>query len=635
VILHGSASPTQSFRTVRAGRLTAELDGIDLRYVRDGGVEFVRRTYAAVRDPEWRTIEGEIFSLELDVDDDSFALRFSCRHRRDEIDFSWSGSIVGTPESVITLSLDGEANRSFEYARIGFCVLHPVGLEGAARLRGRTEQGDIEGRLPGLVAPQGFVDGVYVPMFGPVSELELELEDGGGVRIAFAGDLWEMEDQRNWTDASFKTYSTPMSLGYPHTLGAKGRLHQFVRIASVAPASARPWRAGPVRVELGGPAGAMPEIGIAVSDGDTPTARELDALRVVAPEYVRGRLDLGGDWERALALVRSTSEPLGVPIELAVAADPNRLEAFDELGDALTGIQLARVLVFVRGAETATPDETTPPELVVAARERLRSTAPVGGGTEMEFCELNRTRPAAAAMDGIAFSIVSQVHASDDLSVAETASAQAATVETLETFADGRPIHVGPIQLRYPPAPGEPSAGPILPESVDPRQLSLFGAAWTVASIGSLARAGAASLTYFETLGWRGLVEREAGSPQPQLFPSTPLQIFPLAHVLADAAEWSGRRILAASVTRPFELGVVAVDDALLVSNLSPRPLSTEIAPLGGVYAARRLCVSAYEEAAADPRGFRVRSETIRATGDTLPLELEPFETVRLVSSAA
>jgi len=28
-----------------------------------------------------------------------------------------------------------------------------------------------------------------------------------------------MEDQRNWTDASFKTYSTPLALGFPHRSG--------------------------------------------------------------------------------------------------------------------------------------------------------------------------------------------------------------------------------------------------------------------------------------------------------------------------------------------------------------------------------------------------------------------------------
>lgn len=30
-----------------------------------------------------------------------------------------------------------------------------------------------------------------------------------GVISEFEGDVFEMEDQRNWTDASYKTYCTP------------------------------------------------------------------------------------------------------------------------------------------------------------------------------------------------------------------------------------------------------------------------------------------------------------------------------------------------------------------------------------------------------------------------------------------
>ena len=32
------------------------------------------------------------------------------------------------------------------------------------------------------------------------------------------GDTFEMEDQRNWTDASYKTYVRPLALPWPYTL---------------------------------------------------------------------------------------------------------------------------------------------------------------------------------------------------------------------------------------------------------------------------------------------------------------------------------------------------------------------------------------------------------------------------------
>ena len=48
-IRYGSNQPLPERRTLHAGPLTAELENADLRYVRVGGVEIVRRLYFAVR----------------------------------------------------------------------------------------------------------------------------------------------------------------------------------------------------------------------------------------------------------------------------------------------------------------------------------------------------------------------------------------------------------------------------------------------------------------------------------------------------------------------------------------------------------------------------------------------------------
>ena len=41
-----------------------------------------------------------------------------------------------------------------------------------------------------------------------------------GVTCRMEGDTFEMEDQRNWTDASYKTYVRPLALPWPYTLAA-------------------------------------------------------------------------------------------------------------------------------------------------------------------------------------------------------------------------------------------------------------------------------------------------------------------------------------------------------------------------------------------------------------------------------
>jgi hypothetical protein len=82
-----------------------------------------------------------------------------------------------------------------------------------ARHRARTPAGEREGTFPDLIGQQAIVDGAYQALFPAYDRLEVELGGGGTLVFEFEGDLWETEDHRNWTDANFKTYSTPISRG--------------------------------------------------------------------------------------------------------------------------------------------------------------------------------------------------------------------------------------------------------------------------------------------------------------------------------------------------------------------------------------------------------------------------------------
>src|SRR5579859_6128541 len=96
LVLHGTERPLSELRWLRAGPLRAALDGVDLRYVKLGEIELVRRIYVAVRDRNWNTIPGVPSEVEVTEDEDSFEVRFEVRHTGHETDFSWAGAIVGT-----------------------------------------------------------------------------------------------------------------------------------------------------------------------------------------------------------------------------------------------------------------------------------------------------------------------------------------------------------------------------------------------------------------------------------------------------------------------------------------------------------------------------------------------------------
>src|SRR5437899_5275691 len=118
-----------------------------------------------------------------------------------------------------------------------------------------------------------------------------------------------------------------------------------------------------------------------------------------------------------------------------------------------------------------------------------------------------------------------------------------------------KPVVLSPITLkiRQDTAKRAEAGTPNLPPDVDPRQMSLFGAGWTLGSIARLAATGHVhSLTYFETIGWRGVMERDCGSPLPDQFPSIAGSVYPMYHVFADIAEFPGRQIQPAHSTHPL-----------------------------------------------------------------------------------
>ena len=70
------------------------------------------------------------------------------------------------------------------------------------------------------------------------------------------GDTFEMEDQRNWTDASYKTYVRPLALPWPYTLAKGTVIEQAVRLSVHGTPAARARRDSAVVVRIGEETGA-------------------------------------------------------------------------------------------------------------------------------------------------------------------------------------------------------------------------------------------------------------------------------------------------------------------------------------------------------------------------------------------
>ena len=122
--------------------------------------------------------------------------------------------------------MDGKALSAFRRNRIGFCVLHPVPVCVGKPCVVQTTDGHTEsGAFPDLISP-------HQP-FQNMRSIRHEAAPGVWAEVSFEGDVFEMEDQRNWTDASYKTYCTPISLPYPVLVPAETEIKQAVTLALV------------------------------------------------------------------------------------------------------------------------------------------------------------------------------------------------------------------------------------------------------------------------------------------------------------------------------------------------------------------------------------------------------------------
>ncbi|HLY73905.1 MAG TPA: hypothetical protein VKU80_07265, partial [Planctomycetota bacterium] len=335
------------------------------------------------------------------------------------------------------------------------------------------------------------------------------------------------------------------------------------------------------------PTGTLPRLGLGTASHGKPlTPLEVSTLKALHLTHLRLDLTPGAS-DADVQLLRASSEAraLGVRLEIALhltdAAEQELKNLIPKLvrADAPIGTWL----IFHKS------EKTTSLKWVALAREILipfHPDAHVGAGTNAYFAEINRAHP-PKDVELLCYSINPQVHAFDNRTLVENLEGMEATVESARLIGENHPMAIGPITLRprfNPNAIGTETETPPgeLPARVDPRQMSLFGAGWTLGSLKALARPGVYSLTYYETTGRLGVMEREKDPPLHPAFPSMPGWAFPLYHVLADVGEFAGAGILPWTSGNDLVVEGIGLTKngktRILLANLTERPQKVRLA---------------------------------------------------------
>jgi D-apionolactonase len=539
--------------SLSAGPLSLGFLNGDLRRISLGAREVLQRVYVAVRDRRWATLPNQIAQLELQRAEAGFTITWNARNVSSEIDFEWTALVTAQADGSITFSFDGIARRDFLRNRIGLCILHPQTC-GGGRCRFVTSTTQGEGAFPEIISPhQPFKD---------LSSFSHEVEPGVWARIDYEGDRFEMEDQRNWTDASFKTYSTPLDLPFPVEVREGERIGQKVTI-SLRDAGDRPlvpdhaharrvWPAGhslgSVPVKVGGPSGrVLCALGFGVGDYGSEDGGVIDLAARLSPSHLRTEVHLDRQgWPLSLERGARIAQALGVPLWCLVTATERRLP--EELVHALVQCPSTPQALLVTRSSPPWNTEAGTIQTLRADCARLNYHPRIGGGTDAWFAQLNRTRPEPRALDFVFYPATPQVHAEDSLSIIENLPGLSATVSTGRSIFGGKPIVVSPVTLqpRFIPSFWEGAAD-------DFRQRDRFGAVWSVMAVKHLSEAGAEAATFFELEGPQGLFSRDANAPQ-----GTPLP-YPVYYVFRELSAWTEAELLEVESGDPRRIDALAL----------------------------------------------------------------------------
>lgn len=539
-----------------AGALSAVLAGDRLQAVQVAGHLALDTVYVAVRDAGWRDVPGSVVDSSTAPTSTGTISTVEVRHQLDDIDFRWQGVIHASPGQ-LSFTMDGVAASSFEANRIGFCLLHPQALKGQP-VHVSGPGGEQAGTFPAEIsANQLFVD-VERMRYGVGGSTELE--------IRFEGDLFEVEDHRNWSDPGWKTYGTPLSAPRPRQYGPGQRIRQVIRLLAHPATSSVPRLANdPVaRVSVGRDvAGIVPLLGLGACclPSVAPAARA--AVRDLRPRHLHVELEDGTAWPARLELAAEEAAGLGVPLDVGVVAAPSRVAYMvRRIGQTA---ELGRLSVF------SPARHTTEAGTVAAARRavhRAGRDVQIGGGSRAHFAELNRGHFDTGDWDFVTYGLTPQVHHTDDSSILATTAAVGDGVAQARMIGRGAPVDVGPITLRPRFNAAAERFDPLPPDSdgpdVDDRQHTPLTAVYLAAAVSGLV--GARAATAFRTIGPRGIVTADGKTT-------------PAAEVFAVLSSLGGASVRQATSTGGVTTLAAVAPPGLLVlaSNTTSRAIPLQL----------------------------------------------------------
>ncbi|HRX36711.1 MAG TPA: hypothetical protein P5337_09950 [Aestuariivirga sp.] len=639
--LYGTEVPDAKRRILTAGPITAMLDNGALRYIRYRGVEVLRGIAYLVRDKDWGTYGPAITDLKVKQGKDGFAVSYSATCKDKNQGIRYKATIEANAKGVVKFSATGTPLTDFLTNRTGFVVLHPLaGVVGEPVEIVHTDGKTKKSKFPKIISPSQ-------PVF-EIRSLKHQVMPGVTATVLMEGNKFEMEDHRNWMDASYKTYVCSLLDPWPYTLKKGEAFDQSITVTIEGkPTQKLAKSSGGIAVSVGAPKGRLPAMGIGVPMAEARHAlANIEPISMLKPAHfvcqIDGREKGQADAAEAFAALRAKT---GVPATLEIIL-PAKAPATDEMHAIASELRVADfkpdaiVITQMHDLKSFQPNTPRPwgpayEEMASAVRASFPDVT-VGGGMLSYFTELNRKRPPKGVFDFITHTVCPIVHAADDISVMETLESLPSIIASTRAMIGKAPYHWGPSSIPCRDNPygaavsANPGNGRVCLADMDPRQRGLFAAAWNLGLAAAAARGGVQSVAFGAVTGPQGAVYRKTDYKQPW-FDGANASVYPVYHVLAGLMDASGSRLVESTSSAPSTVVSLAhhgkAGPVLWLANLTPDAQKVKVAGMAGPAMVHRISDGTFARAAKSAGHFA--GATAKKIGT---VELGPYEAARIAA---
>ncbi len=627
--LFGTEVPDGKKRTLTAGPISAVIDNGAVRYIRYQGAEVLRGVSYLVRDKNWGTTAAVIENLKVRQGKDGFKLSYSATCRDATQGLRYEAEIEASAKGVLRFTANATPLTDVLTNRTGFVVLHPlVGVVGQPVQILHTDGKTEKSRFPKYISPGQ-------PVF-EIRSLKHMVMPGVTAMVLMEGNKFEMEDHRNWMDASYKTYVCSLLDPWPYTLKKGQSFTQSITVMIEGKAQVKAAKAtARITVDVGGAKGRIPAIGIGVPMAQAAaTLAAVENAVAAQPAHLVCQIDGRMDGAEATsATFRQLREKTGRPVTLEIIL-PAKAPAMDEVSAIARDVRAgglqpdAIVITQMHDLKSFQPNTPRPwgptyEEMAAAVRKHFPGVK-LGGGMLSYFTELNRKPVPNGLFDFVTHSVCPIVHAADDTSVMETLESMPSIIASTRHMIGKTPYHLGPssISCRDNPygadvAPN-PGQGRVCLSDADPRQRGVLAAAWNLGLVAAAARGGINVMTLGAFTGPQGII--------------APDGLVPAYHVIAGLAAASGAKRLEAVSSQPARIETVAFEArqgrGLWLANLTGEKQNVRVNGLSGPATLHMIDAEGYAALAQNPGFMTGRGVSLRKMAD---IALDAYAVARLL----